>query len=747
MAYLDRQNRAPTVELLPDRRQRVTRILDVINLVPKTPADLVRAGLWKPWGEIDPEYTNCRLTHQDIMGQDGEFRKPVEEPPKLKLVYEEIPATAEVQVGNPDIVVNQYSYKEVTIESVQFSAGTAFFFVPGVTAAPSPYQYCLLRDQTFTDDGTLRTYKRTYVEGGLLSDTEELKFGGKLILRTLRSLITPPSNPSGYTPVTESVDFINGLQVWSMGYASAAGSIGLGGEISRKIDYNISPDQGTTGVTVTTIKWASDLSVTSNPITGPVGSELISVDFADEAGFRMWTAVYAEGTGLIDSGVDIKEGGKLVVYSRRSINAVPSTPSATIGGTVTLIQSNVRNGTDATNGTIIYDYQWAEGIGEVSRKFSSSQGGTTAFNPASPAAGPGAIICSITHLTSLAVSSDPTTGPASFVRFSVDFEDSAGYRIWTVRYGYGTGTVNTKTDYRNLGALIITNKTALGAPPSAPSAQIGGTVTLIGSGQRNDTGFVVYDYQWAEGYGVISERIQLRDGGLRLEAWESFSIGTAALFVPAGVPIIIDEEAMDGVTKWTVTCMQNNLGGDPTTGIALAYDDKVKFTYPGRAKAYVQSFPLHTVGTGFVYDIYKSPPIEVWVDATIEISYQTSDSIGSLTYPLWNPGEWATLRAYWQGLDAYAKAEATSLYGYLAVGTGLAYTAPAYPSSVAILGINALQLSSGAIQLSGGPSDPSGQTLTLVAKLDPVFTDITGQQYYRKTIVTATIPVQSALPV
>ena len=97
--------------------------------------------------------------------------------------------------------------------------------------------------------------------------------------------------------------------------------------------------------------------------------------------------------------------------------------------------------------------------------------------------------------------------------------------------------------------------------------------------------------------------------------------------------------------------------------------------------------------------------------------------------------------------SAYAKAEATSLYGYLAVGTGLAYTAPAYPSSVAILGINTLQLSSGAIQLSGGPTDPGGQTVTLVAKLDPVFTDVNGQQYYRKTIVTATIPVQSALPV
>ena len=408
MAYLERNNRAPQLDLLPDRRLRVTRILDMASLPAKSPVLLATNGLWFPWGQQDTDFTSCRLTHQDIIGQDGEFRSPVDEPPKLKLVYEEIPASAEVQVGNPAVSKNQYGYFEVVIESVQFSSGTAIYSVPGTTAAPAPFSYCILREQQDTDDGTLRTIKRTYVEGGFMDQTDELKFGGKLRLRTLTYLNEIPPTPSGYTLVNESVQYPNGLPLYRYGFASAAGSIGLGGEISRKIDYNISPDQGTTGVTVTTIKWASDLSVTSNPITGPVGSELISVDYADEAGFRMWTAVYASGQGLIDSGVDIKEGGKLIVYSRRSINTAPSTPAATIGGTVTLIQSNVRNGTDATNGTIIYDYQWAEGIGEVSRKFSSSQGGTTAFNPASPAAGPGAIICSITHLTSLAVSSDPT---------------------------------------------------------------------------------------------------------------------------------------------------------------------------------------------------------------------------------------------------------------------------------------------------------------------------------------------------
>jgi len=1501
------------------------------SLPAKSPVLLATNGLWFPWGQQDTDFTSCRLTHQDIIGQDGEFRKPVEEPPKLKLVYEEIPATAEVQVGNPDVVVNQYSYKEVTIESVQFSAGTAFFFVPGVTAAPAPYQYCLLRDQTFTDDGTLRTYKRTYVEGGLLSDTEELKFGGKLVLRTLRSLIVPPSNPSGYTPVTESVDFINGLQVWSMGYASAAGSIGLGGEISQKIDYNISPDQGTTGVTVTTIKWASDLSVTSNPITGPVGSELISVDFADEAGFRMWTAVYASGQGLIDSGVDIKEGGRLIVYSKRSINAAPIAPTATIGGTVALIQSNVRNGTDATNGTVVYDYQWAEGIGEISRGFTNSQGGPADFDPENPTASTGPIVCTIRQLTSLSVSEDPTLRPAGFVRIASSYEDSAGYRIWTVRYGYGAGMTVDDVEYKNLGKLKIYHRVALGAPPPTPQAasqgsvdnvvlvdggsgystapavsftggggtgasaeaslaattvaslsltnagsgyrsapvvsltggggsgalasavltpttvsslaltnggsgytstptvsltggggtgatatcvlsgravasvtitnggsgytgaptiafsggggtgaaatavltptsvasiaisaggsgytsaptvaitggggtgatgtaaltpttldsvsisaggsgytsvptigfsggggsgaaatanlissqtvaavaithggsytpsfpgtvsfsggggtgaagtnvlattgvvktltgwsggvgyntsaptigfsggggsgaaatatltgDIGGvllvsggsgyganfyasisggggsgaqilcitsggaivgfivelagtgftsaptlsfasgggtgasatvslangvrrvlinlsgsgysgdatltfsggggsgaagfakmsggnllyayltnpgsgytsvptvgftggggsgatataviktgtilnytvtnqgsgytsnptltwtggdgtgasggqanvyyevasvtitnpgsgytsaptvtfstvafgdpatgtallgqsvgsatvtnpgsnyssapsvsfsggggsgasatavlsatsvlsltlsnggsgftstpsvgltggggtgatgtasltgttvasatvtisgsnyssaptvsfsggggtgaaatsvlgstasiasltltapgsgytssptvgfvggagtgatgsatltgttlasisldapgsdytgapavaffggsgsgaaatsaltpssieaivilaggsgytsapsvgfsfgtatayaeitddpgTVNLISARERHEDGYDLFDYTWAEGVGVVDERIAMREGGLRLESWTSFGLqaGTG-VFTPAGIPITIDTELMDGFTKYVVTCMQNSAGGDPLTGTALIFDDYQNFTYPGRAKIYSMTFSLWSSGTGYVYDVFKSPPIQVQVEATVEISYQTSDAIGALTYPLWNPTSWATLRANWQGLDAYAKAEVSTLYGYMTVGTAtLAYTAPAYPSSVSILGINALQNSSGQINLSGGPTDPGGSNVTLLAKLEPAFVDFYGTQYYRKTIVWAAIPTFPALPV
>lgn len=739
--------------MLPDRRLRVTRVYDVINLVPKTPEELL-AEVWLPWGAQDEKFTNCRLVKQDVLGQPKDFPDD-KKPPYLVRVWEEIPATAEQQVGNPGVVVNQYGFKDVTLTYIQFSAGTATFQVPGTTPAPSPYQYCILKEQAFTDDGTLRTIRRTYSEGGLLADNEELKFGGRLKLRTLKSLNVIPHTPDGYTLITESTEYVNGLPLYSYGYASASSDIGLGGKISEGTQYNMSPDQGTTGVTVKSITWLTDLTVSSNPIPSPgAGYQLIESDYDDRDGYRVWTAKFAKGTGVISSDVDTRDGGKLIVYSKTSINAVPPTPSATIGGTVTLISAKVRNGTDAANGTIIYDYTWAEGLGEVSREVRYSQSsdqGTT-----------GVTVITIRYLAALATASNPISTPSGTLLISEGSQLQDGYRVWTATYAKGTGEVSRDftnsqggpTDFDpanptdSLGIVICTIRYLTAASvttdPTSPPAGF----KRFSIDHSESDGYRVWSVKTAYGSGVVQERSSPREGGIRLVSWTSFgmSAGTAT-FVPPGIPITMDYELVDGAVKWDVTCMQSLAGGDPTAGIAQLFSDYLDFTYPGRAKPFTATFPLHTVGTGYIYDVYKSPPIGVKVEATVKITYQTGDTIGALDYPLWNPTEWAALRAFYQGTDGYAKAEVTSLYGYIAVGTSLFWTAPAYPSSVAVLGVNAMQLSDGSIEVVGGPSDPGGTTVTLAAKLEPAFIDFWGQQYYRRTVIEANIPVQSALPV
>lgn len=560
MANLDLRNRAPTVERLPDGRLRVTRVSDVLNFIPKKPAELI-SSVWLAWGTADPDFPACRLTKQDVGGQQRDFPDDSKKPPFLTRIYDEILATSETIVGNPDVSVNQYGYKEVIFHWIQFSAGTAIYQVPGTTAAPSPFSSYILRDQQDTDDGTVRLIKRTYVEGGLLSDSEELKFGGKLLIRTRKSLLTPPSTPTGFTLVTESTEYVNGCEVYSYGYASAASAAGAGGNISTSVEYKISPDQGATGVTITTIRNVSTLSTSTNPITGPAGSELIQVSYEDDGGYRMWTAIYASGTGVINSSVDIREGGKLIIYEITSINLPPTEPSSTIGGTVVLFSTEQRNGTDSANGTILYSYKWAEGYGEISR--------TTSFNQSSDEGTTGVTVISIKALTAIG-SSNPISNPSGgFVIISYGSENQNGYLLWSAVYAKGVGSVITEIDQQNNGALTIYRIVALGAAPTPPADSY-----EVSSSVRESDGYQIFDYKWAKGEGEISRDIeygQSVDQGVTNGTTKTtirYLVAPGATIEPSSVgsSVLIKQDVTEGngYRVWTTSW---------ATGIGLVLDE------------------------------------------------------------------------------------------------------------------------------------------------------------------------------
>jgi hypothetical protein len=714
VAYIDLRNRAPEVQRLPDERLRVTRIYDVLNFVPKSPTQLL-AEVWEPWGTQDEQFSNCRLIKQDIDGQPVEFPAPSDLPPHLIRVYEELPATAEQQVGNPGVAVNQYGYKEVTIDYLQFSAGTATYQVPGTTPAPSPFSNCILREQAFTDDGTLRKIRRIYVEGGLLSDTEELRFGGNLVVRTRRSLLTPPSIPAGYVQVTESVDFINGLPVYAIGMVNAGGGgVGGGGsgaEIGRSIEYNISPDQGTTGVTVTRIEFITPLSVTSNPITGPVGSELIAIKFDDDSGYRRWTGVYASGQGTITSDVDTKDGGKLKVYSITAINAIPATPAATIGGTVTLISARTRNGTDAAAGTVVYDYVWAEGLGEVSRDFTNSQGGPVDFDPADPTASAGAVTCTIRYLSALATAVDPTSAPAvGFTRVKVDRNDQDGYRVWTVVYGFGNGLVLDERDIKNYGTLIIYHRVAFGSAPSEPAPTIGGTLELTHWTVRNADGYDIYDYSWYEGDGRSRLSVDARPDGSLVYDLTQFTAGSAAYSLPAypgsGTAYLVstDEDLTDGF----VIMKARYIKPPPD----FSFFDTVKWTVPGLALA----------ANPPTFD----PPITRTLRATVSVAFSTTSN----TATAYTVNRWA------QYSEAYTRSDTGATVSLIRALDG--YVGD---SSVVVTGgtFRGIPVTTAIAQVYGSDPDtqPSGSTI-LQAEAEKYLTAIDGTTVWKNTTVTFT---------
>lgn len=550
----DLRNRSPRVERQPDTRLLVTRLYDVLNYIPKDP-DKLLADVWLDWGTVDEEFPDCRLIKQFVSGQDGTGKDPVPLPPILTRVYDELDATGENQVGEPAVTVNQYGYKEVTIVTIQFTAGTPLYFDPGTTAAPAPFATCILRDQEATDDGTLRTIKRVYVEGGQLDQYEELKFGGKLKLRTLKYLNEVPPTPSGYTLVTQTVQWINGLPVYSYGYASGAPGAGGGGVIDTQIEYHQSSDTGTTGVTVTTIKYISDPTVVANPITTPAGSVLISIDqeisngftiwtgvyakgigevsrdiawsqgategaetiglttttithltasttstnptsapagstlialdHRESDGYRKWVAKYAKGVGLVVDEVDIQIKDALVVYHRVALNAAPSTPTQTIGGTVTLFETSVRKET----GGDVYDYRWAEGDGQMSI--------TTAGQ------GDGAL--DYTVVTTTAAASTPAYpggGTAYLVRLTQEPKNGYFQNTATYRKPPATATLKEMINFQMPGTATFVSNDLFISPPS--------TRTLLADVEISYDVAQLSDTPYAVSYGCFLSESYIR---------------------------------------------------------------------------------------------------------------------------------------------------------------------------------------------------------------------------------------------
>lgn len=500
MGKVDDRNRTPAVERLPDSRLRITRWYDLVNYATFTPAELTN-DVWLAWGTPDVKFTSCRLIKQETTGQhpagSGQRGDPMASPERhpsfLTRVFEEMDANAETAVGNAAVHETQDGLIVVTQDYIQLSTGTAVYGVVGSTLAPAPWSQCVLKDEERTDDGTLRRIKRTYINKGLVNQSDEIRNEGALLIRTLTYVNDIPPTPSGFTLIRTHVEYPNG-----------------------------------------------------NPVR---------------------------------------------------------------------------------------------------------------------------------------------------------------------------------------------------------------------------------TYTFAKGNGVIEIKQQPRDGGLRLITWVSLGpTYDPAYMLPPGVLMIKDEEFLDGTNRYTVTCMQNSSGGNPTVGTALSYTDKVPFRYPGRAKVYSKGIPAifgsNSSGVGnfttTAYDVWKSPPVDQDIDGTVEITYGTSNVLNLGTAQYWNPTEWATAEAAFQPTGTLAvRSIVEPLLGYRAInaGTAMPFTAgstiisfgagtidvTAYVTSC--MGTPVYGLSSGFIVVYGGPDSPEGIEWVISAKLQESFMGYDGTRYYRQTVVKATPPAQPALPV
>lgn len=576
---LDQQNRPPKVDYLPDGRQLVTRFYDVLEYLPKDQARF-GADVELAYATADAVYTNCRLVKQ---GMADPSLKPSTDRHLYIRVYEELDASAETQVGQATKIRLEDGRDAWVYTYRQFTTGTHTPGTIGSSTAPGNGSLFLQKVEA-PDDGVVRTITRTYVDDGLLDQQDSVKNDGKLLLRTLVYAKTVPPTPGGYILTDTSVKNVNGFPVYTYGFAQG------NGEISRRTS---SENNDKLQRVVITHLTASSVGTqpTSDPLAGGIA---IVTGKSDQDGYSVWEVTWVKGSGEISRRVAQKNNAKLIITVIRHLTAssVGSQPTSN-PGSATLFDTDKSD----QDGYSVWTVSWAAGSGEIDRSLDYSQSsdqGTTGITK-----------LTIVHLTASSVGTDPTSA-AGYAKVRERRSDQDGYRLWTVTYAKGAGLVLDEVNIRSMGALIIYHRVALGTAPTAPTATIGGTVTLFDSGTRQDEGYTVHDYRWAEGNGQTGVSAQGRADGSRVYVVTELD---AAPMTPAypggGTSYLVDLDQTVQEAYWVNRATYIRLP-DTTT-----FKRQISFTMPGLA-----SFSGN--------QLTVSPPTQRTLLADDEVSYSTS---------------------------------------------------------------------------------------------------------------------------
>jgi hypothetical protein len=257
-----------------------------------------------------------------------------------------------------------------------------------------------------------------------------------------------------------------------------------------------------------------------------------------------------------------------------------------------------------------------------------------------------------------------------------------------------------------------------------------------------------------------------------------------------------------GLKTISVTTLQDSSGQSIVHGGANTvhqYNRMVDFTYPGVVSMVGDKIEDGSVVTN-LYNFNLKPPVQAKIESRVSVIFQTSADIvdGDFTFNdgdgggsgvaatgLWNPTEWAStymsgiawnyspfsetkgLRGYrintaTSGVVANDEPGGTIIFKHLGVFVfqnkapeHLAIVTTTNPLSAAINAVSDAQglrtIVNGnrifastpyRMEVFGGPTDPVGVKFTLDVDLRPAFTDVDGNTYYKKTIITSTIPAQ-----
>ncbi len=564
--------RKPDVEVLPDGRIRITRYIAAGH------GDRDYSEVTESVGTADKGLATALLVKRGMAQINGKDA--------IVKTYEVRNASSETLVGLPDVQYTESGQKTMVYDYIQMSSGTYTPGTIGSTQSPDDAT-CILRTEQTEDDGTTRQIRRVFINKGLLQQVDETKNNGALLLKTFVYLndAPVPNPPTGYTLISQRTENPNGLETTTYVYAKGSGQISQ--------DDTTSNNGALLRRTIRHITAPSAV----NPIATPSGYTLVEQAYQDSDGHRIWTASYAKGTGEIAREIDYNNSGDqgTTGITRTTIRYLV-VPSATVQPTTLAGSVEVGRSVQDADGHRIWTTVWAKGTGEISRDtryVQSSDQGTT-----------GATVITVRQLTAISVTVNPVSTPAGTVLISEDKTDQDGYRVWTVVYAKGTGTVVTDVDIRNNGKLKIYHRIGLGAAPTTPTSDplIGGTVVLISQNQRNDNGYVIYDYTWAEGKGTVNYSYDIRISGC-LAVHQTTSLAVApsnpSLVISGTLVnvsqkqrqdsglIIYDYEWVEVVTSTVSLTTRAREDGSLVYGISVSSTTQSTPAYPGTGTGYL----------------------------------------------------------------------------------------------------------------------------------------------------------------
>ena len=270
--------------------------------------------------------------------------------------------------------------------------------------------------------------------------------------------------------------------------------------------------------------------------------------------------------------------------------------------------------------------------------------------------------------------------------------------------------------------------------------------------------------KWAEdGIEKIGYRVEtpgVRRASYRFLGREGTTVG----------PVMMrDIQDYEGFRTYVVETMQD-ISGNALASESVSYTvinqvtKPVTFNYPGTIQ--IDSDTLRAAASGVAEISLKmfNPigPSSPKIDATIYTYFQTSGSValtdntnnrqaGVSGY--WNPKSWVSSFVKGVGLNFAPMAQNRSLSGYAlrnggtASITGTQSTTPGDPM-IFLDGVRQYATEGDAaitytMALTGGPPDPEGSTFVIFRDVEPAFSDVEGNSYFKKTIIIATIPART----